>query len=63
MSRTKRNIPHARFLRRPKTTQELAENKASVLVDGIPVRHSRQNIPTHRDDRIISARNEQITKP
>ncbi len=59
MSRTKRNFPAKRWMRRPRTQQEIRENEGAEL-EGIKVRRKgkKKKPPTSWDDKFISARYE-----
>ncbi len=61
MSRTRRKLPANKFMRRPKTLQELRENEGA-LKDGVPVRKKRckKHLPTAWDDKVIAALYEKI---
>lgn len=54
MSRTFRNRPKNKSIRSPKTASEMRAH-AGCLVDGVPVRAKRKNLPTRSDRKIISA--------
>lgn len=62
MSRTRRNIPHKRWFRRPRTTNEIKQNKqleVDIRIDEFPCNIDKRNrihrfIPTAYDDLRIS---------
>jgi len=59
MSRTIRNVDHAKIFRHPKTFQEIRDSEG-CRVDRIPKRKKRakKHIPTSWDDIIVSAQYE-----